>query len=370
MNFEQFEYVVKNPRQKLKEYLEQGKRVVGCFHPYTPEQLIYAADFIPFGMWGEQTEVCSARGYFPESICGIIKTDFEAAIRGSYDGMTAVVIPTLCDSLRCATQNWKYAVPSIEMIPIQYPQNRESEEASSYLYIQYKKILNRFEILNDKQVTEESLQHAIDVYNEHNQVMRDFQRIASQYAKEISPLNRYYVMKSAYYMDKAEHTILVKELLSQLEDVTPRRFRGVRVVTTGMCIDSEDLLQIFGDNKISIVADDVVQESGQYRVDVEKEEDAISALVKQYMNMYACSTVVGGMSREQYITNLVEAHKADGVIIVHTKFCDPEEYDIPIIKSALEDKQIPVLAIEVDKQVRNYGQAATSVQSFQEMIRL
>ncbi len=370
MNFEQFENVVKNPQSKLKEYLENGKKVIGCFHPYTPEQLIYAADFVPFGMWGEEREVCTARRYFPESICGIIKTDFEAAINGDYDGMSAVVIPTLCDSLRCATQNWKYAVPNIEMIPMRYPQNRESKESLPYLRSQYEKLLYCLEALSGKQVKVEGLRHAIDVYNEHNQVMRDFQRVASQYAKEISPLNRYYVIKSACYMDKAEHAALVKELLSQLEDTVPRRFRGVRVVTTGMCIDSEDLLQIFGNNKISVVADDVVQESGQYRVDVEESEDVMDALAKQYLNMYACSTVLGGVSREQYILDLVKEHKADGVIVVHTKFCDPEEYDIPIIKNALEEENIPVLVIEVDKQVRNYGQAATAVQSFQEMIRL
>lgn len=370
MNFEKFEYVVKNPQIQMKAYIEKGKKIVGCFHLYTPEQLFYAAGFLPIGMWGSEIEVCEARRYFPESTCGIIKTDFEMAMSGTFDGMSAVAIPTLCDSLRCATQNWRYAVPNIEMIPIVYPQNRESEAAFAYLYSQYKKIITRLERLGDAQITIEDLDRAINVYNEHNLAMREFQKLATKYPKEITPLNRYYVMKSACYMDKAEHTLLVRELLSQFEEITPRKFRGVRVVTAGMCIDSEDLLKIFEDNKIAIITDDVAQESRQFRVDVEKEEDRIAALVKQYLNMYACSTIMDGIGREQYIIDLVEENKADGVIIVHTKFCDPEEYDIPIIKKTLEEKNIPILVIEVDKQVRNYGQAATAVQSFQEMIRL
>ena len=53
-----------------------------------------------------------------------------------------------------------------------------------------------------------------------------------------------------------------------------------------------------------------------------------------------------------------------------TKFCDPEEYDYPVIKKKLEEHHIPMLTLEIDKQMSNYGQAATAIQSFQEMIRL
>ena len=32
----------KNPRAKLDQYLSEGKKVVGCFPPYTPEELVHA----------------------------------------------------------------------------------------------------------------------------------------------------------------------------------------------------------------------------------------------------------------------------------------------------------------------------------------
>ena len=40
------------PRVQLERYLAQGKQVVGCFAPYTPEELVHACGMIPMGMWG------------------------------------------------------------------------------------------------------------------------------------------------------------------------------------------------------------------------------------------------------------------------------------------------------------------------------
>lgn len=373
MNFKPFEDVVSAPGRKMSEYIKKNKKVIGCFPLYIPEQIIYALDMIPFGMWGSEREVTAAKNYFPAYVCGILQTNFELAIKGAYDGISAVMITTLCDSLKCATQNWKYAVPGIEIIPVNYPQNRSSRGAYSFLYAQYKEIIGRLEEVSGRKLDYDSLKEAIEVYNEHNAVMREFIQTAAEYPGEITPQNRSDVIKSGYFMDKKEHSESVKQLIREVKKTPPQRFRGIRVVTTGIIADSRDLLEIFYQNKISVSADDIAHESRQFRVDVKcgEDMDPVGALVNQYLEMYGCSTVIGGsIGREEHILKLVEETKADGVIMLMTKFCDPEEYDYPVIKERLEKRKIPLLSIEVDKQIRNYGQAATAVQTFREMIRL
>ena len=56
---------VVNPRARMEHYLSQGKKVVGCFAVYTPEELVHASGMIPFGIWGAQTELKKAKGYLP-----------------------------------------------------------------------------------------------------------------------------------------------------------------------------------------------------------------------------------------------------------------------------------------------------------------
>ena len=41
-------------------------------------------------------------------------------IKGEYKGVSAIIIPSLCDSLKTLGQNWKYAVADIPFIPVSY----------------------------------------------------------------------------------------------------------------------------------------------------------------------------------------------------------------------------------------------------------
>ena len=62
-----------NPRAQLDYYLKQGKKVVGCFAPYTPEELVHASGMIPMGLWGGQTEFQKVTAYLPAFACPIMQ---------------------------------------------------------------------------------------------------------------------------------------------------------------------------------------------------------------------------------------------------------------------------------------------------------
>ena len=40
-NIECLKNACKNPRAQLDKYLAAGKKVIGCFEPYTPEELVH-----------------------------------------------------------------------------------------------------------------------------------------------------------------------------------------------------------------------------------------------------------------------------------------------------------------------------------------
>ena len=126
-----------HPRVQLERYLAQGKQMVGCFAPYTPEELVHACGMIPMGMWGGHTEVKLAKSYLPAFACPIMQSNMELGLKGAYQGLSAVIVPALCDTLRCMTQNWRFGVKEIPMIPIVYPQNRTSPASVDYLVSEF-----------------------------------------------------------------------------------------------------------------------------------------------------------------------------------------------------------------------------------------
>jgi benzoyl-CoA reductase/2-hydroxyglutaryl-CoA dehydratase subunit BcrC/BadD/HgdB len=214
----------------------------------------------------------------------------------------------------------------------------------------------------------DSLRKTIEIYNDHNQMMRQFADLAGEYSL-LTASDRIAVFKSAYFMEKSEHTAMVRKLLEGLSDYQKREEKKIRIVTSGILADAKELLNIFEENRIQIVADDIAHESRQYRVDCHDVEDGLSGLADKFAHMNHCSLLYDPeKKRASYITDLASKYQADGVIVVLTKFCDPEEFDYVIIKKTCEEKNIPLLMIEVDRQMVNYEQVRTAVQTFSEML--
>lgn len=106
-----------SPRAQMDGYLAQGKKIVLCAPVYTPEELIHAMGFVPMGAWGGDVALNRAKEYCPAFLCAIVQSLLELGINGAYEGASAIVIPSLCDTLKTVGENWKYAVPSIPFSP-------------------------------------------------------------------------------------------------------------------------------------------------------------------------------------------------------------------------------------------------------------
>jgi len=367
--FNEFKDMLQNPKKTIVKHMEEtGQKAIGCMPLYVPEELVSAAGMIPVGVWGTDTELSEAKTYFPAFICSILQTTLEAALNGEYDILSGMMIGNYCDSLKCMGQNFKLAVKDIEFIPVTIPQNRKMDAGKEFLKSQYKMVIEQLEKISGNKITDEALDKAIEMHDEHRKIMNEFTMLASQYPSEITPIKRNYVMKSAYIMDKKQHTEKVKELISEIKMLAPDQFNGKRVITTGIIADSEDLLKILEENNIAIVGDDIAHESRQYRTLTPDANTPIDRLAEQFANK-ECSTLYDPeKKRGKYIVDMAKERKADGIIFVMTKFCDPEEYDYPQMKKDFEEAGIPHVLIETDMQMKNYEQARTAIQAFSETL--
>ena len=242
-----------NPRARLDHYLSQGKKVVGCFAPYAPEELIHACGMIPMGLWGGRTELKLVKSYLPAFACPIMQSDMELGLRGAYEGLSAVIIPAICDTLRCMTQNWRFGVTSIPMIPIVYPQNRTSPASVDYLISEYETVLTMLYTITGNMMTEKALCAAIDIYNEHNKAMREFDQVANDHLDIVTPKVRHCVHKSAFFYEKSEHTAILKEIIEELKKLPAYNFTGKKVVLAGITCEPDDLLDIFEEYNICLL---------------------------------------------------------------------------------------------------------------------
>ena len=361
----QLHEVAVSPKKQLEKYLAEGRQVIAVAPVYTPNEIIHSMGLVPMGVWGADMEINEAKRYYPAFICSIMQTILEMGIKGEYEGVSAIVIPSLCDSLKTLGQNWKYAVKGIPFIPMTYPQNRKPDYGIKFTKAGYTRVINDLTIATGKHYSTTALAESVKIYNEHNAVMREFAEIAAD--AEITAAQRNDVFKSAWFMLPEEHTAIVKQLNEELK-AGPKAEGKLRVLVSGILADSPSLLKIFDDNDIKIVFDDVAHESRQYRTDVPDMPNALDAMAKKFAEMDNCTLLYDpAKKRVDYIIEQAKKHDAQGVIVLMTKFCDPEEFDYVPIKRACEAAGLMHLNIEVDRQMVNYEQANTMIQAFKEM---
>ncbi len=354
-----------SPKEQLNKYLEEGKKVIAVAPVYAPEEIIHAFGFVPMGVWGADIEINESKKYYPAFICSIMQTILELGIKGNYTGVSAIVVPSLCDSLKTLGQNWKYAVKDIPFIPMTYPQNRKPDYAVDFTLEMYKRVISDLENITGEKFDEGKLKNTYEIYNEHNRVMREFTKVSEEY--EVSATDRSAVFKSSWFMLKEEHTELVRELIELIKK-EGKISKKLRIYTTGILADAPDLLNIFDSNNMQIVGDDIAYESRQYRTDI-PDGNGLYALAKKFSNMDNCTLLYDKDKRRvDFIIEEAKKKRADGIVVLMTKFCDPEEFDYVPIKRAADEAGIPHINIEVDRQMKNYQQANTMLQTFADLL--
>lgn len=349
---------------------ETGKDLVGCFPIHTPEEIVYAAGCVPVGMWGGRTEIQLADKYLQSFCCSIMRTNVELAMRGTYDMLKAVIIPTFCDTMKCIVENMKLAMPKVPTIAMAYPQHRTLSAGVEYTVSEIKRVRHQLELILGKIITERKIEEAFAVYEEYRQAMRRFTEISAEHPDIITARKRHLLIKAGQFMDKAIYTRMIKEISRGLEDELPSGFQGTRVVVTGLLSEPIEMLDIFDENHVAIGADDLSLGSRLWRTSTRRDvNDVFQKMACRIADQEGDTFLYEPEKKKgQMLIDMAEECRADGIIVLMMKFCDPEEYDYPIYKEEVESASVPMLYLEIDQQLTSFEQIRTRVQSFTEML--
>ena len=362
--------VCADPRAQLDAALARGRKAVGVLPYFCPEELVYAAGMLPFGLWGAEMQTSLSGRYYPAFTCSLLHTALEMGLRGQLAGLSAIMIPLCCDSLKCFGPNWKYGVGTVPVIDVAWAQNRKTEAGEEFTRARFRRVLGRLEEISGKTVSDGEIAEAVALYNENRAALRAFSAAAAAHPEAVSPLQRCEAMKAGYFMDRAEHTAKLRALTEALCSLPESPRKGLRIVTTGILADSPALLGILADAGCTVADDQVAQESGFFRTDTPVTADPVVGLARRLGLAEGCSVLFDpGKERGRELVKLAKAAGADGVLWVMAKFCDPEEFDYVPVRRMLEEAGIPLLAVEYDQQAGSFEQARSAIEAFAEMLR-
>ncbi|MEK7847401.1 MAG: 2-hydroxyacyl-CoA dehydratase, partial [Chloroflexota bacterium] len=96
--------------------------------------------------------------------------------------------------------------------------------------------------------------------------------------------------------------------------------------------------------------------------------DVVGAIARRYLDRPACPLYdQPDRRRTDHVLGLAREYGAQGALLVHLKFCDPHEYDMPHLRASFQKAGIPYLDLETDLTIP-VGQFRTRIEAFLETL--
>lgn len=366
---DEFADIAEHPAVQLDAHRAAGKQVIGVGPYYAPEELVYAAGAIPFGVWGRMGTVSAARKYFAPFYCSLCQMTLEMGLNHELDKLSGMMVTSLCDTLRGFSQNFRVGVSQVPMIFVSHPQNRKTDAGFAYALASYQEAKEEVGQACGTIVEDDAVSAAIVLYNQWRAEMRTFLALAAAHPDLVSVTARSKTVNAGYYMDKADHLAKLRELNGLLSG-QPGQLDGFkRVVLSGIMYDIPALVEMLDELGFAVVADDIAKESRAVQMDIPETGDPVEALARAYCNLDNDSILYDAeKGHVDHVAKLARQSGAQGVILLMAKFCDPEEFDAPHVAKACRAAGVPCVQIEVDQSTETYEQARTQLETFADLL--
>ena len=144
---------------------------------------------------------------------------------------------------------------------------------------------------------------------------------------------------------------------------------GVPVLVSGYVPEPPALFEVLEGAGAYVAADDYAAVGRRVVRAANPAGDPWQALLARYWAAPPCSTRSADHGeRIRHLGALLDRSGARGVILHVLKFCEPELFDVPVLRRTFEERGVPVLYLEGELEAGLSGQVVTRVEAFVEML--
>jgi len=365
--------ILKDPNGYVKRFkAETGRKVVGTFCSYAPEEIILAAGAHPFRLFGSGEKIRLAEAHLQSYCCSLVRGALEDALGGDLEFLDGVVFPHTCDSIQRLSDIWRLNIPACFHLDVVLPVKLDTDGARQYLI----DVLNRFRgELGEKlgvTISDEDLRAAIRTMNRIRAALTRIYDLKGERPEMLKGSDLYALARAAMIMDRTRAASLLEEVAAELEKKSTSEVAAwpkKRIVLSGGVCNYPDIYTIIEEAGGAVVGDDLCSGSRYFSGLIDEKADPMTAIAGRYLDRIVCPAKHRGLTdRADHLVRLVREKRAQGVIFFLLKFCDPHAFDYPYLKEALDRAGVPSLLLEVEDRLPADGQLRTRFEAFVEMI--
>lgn len=351
----------------LKQKQEKNKKIVGYVCSYAPEELIYAAGALPVRLFGSDSGIHHADLHLQSYCCSLVRGILEEALSGRLDLLNGVVFPHTCDSIQRLSDVWRLNLTKSFHADVVLPVKLSTPSARQYLIDVLIKFKTDLERGLDQEITEASLIHAVKIYNAIRAQMKRLYQLRCENPQVLNGQDFHTIIRAAMIMDREEFLDAITAMVSELTKKGSEKNTSVakRLVLTGSICSHPDIYDAIEAAGAVVAGDDLCTGSRYFEGVINENLPPLTAIAQRYVERAICPAKHAGLTnRGEKLVRMVRDCRADGVVFLLLKFCDPHAFDYPYIKEMLDREKIPSLLLEMEEQTRAGGQLQTRLETF------
>jgi benzoyl-CoA reductase/2-hydroxyglutaryl-CoA dehydratase subunit BcrC/BadD/HgdB len=368
---------------RIKELLDAkaaGRKVIGSFCVFVPEEIVLAADAIQVGLCtGADFATEKVEELLPRNTCALIKSAFGfklGRVCPYMESSDMIVGENTCDGKKKAYETFGKIVPNLYVMDL--PQTK-TEQGRTLLKNEYFRFLHAVESLTGIMLNAERLKNGIRIANNKRKAMRRLAALRAHDPAPISGLDALLVNQVFFYDDPLRFTDSVNTLCDELEGRVARG-EGVfakgtpRVLLSGcpMAVPNWKVPALIENSGGVIVGEEsCVGERGARNLTDESARDLyglMDAIVDRHFQI-DCAVFTPNPGRIDHAVEMKGRYAADGVIHYGLQFCTPYLMEAIPFEQKLTGQSIPVMRLETDYSNEDAGQLKTRIEAFLEMLK-
>ncbi|MHA1271920.1 MAG: 2-hydroxyacyl-CoA dehydratase subunit D [Promethearchaeota archaeon] len=333
----------------------------------TPEEIIMAAGFTPVRLLGDPTiEYDKVNEHVPPTHCVWARNILEQALRGLDPDIKGVITSHGCDCTNREFDIWVECVNLNFLFYLNVPLKRD-KTALKFFIRDMKEMISRIEETFNVKITEVNIKEAIKLTNKIRKLLKEISEFRNKNILKGSEFHE--LVKMAQTTDKELVLKKLNETLDSIRDKSPFDNDGLkRILLTGSAIDDTELFRFLEERGFQIIIDDLCIGTRYFWEQIDENEKPLKAIAEYHLKKPIYSTKMPSYARFEFLKELAQTFKVDGVINIAQKFCEPMLYDHPYLNKKFKELGIPYLFIEMLYNREQYKQLSTRFDAFAEII--
>ena len=375
--FDEFIDARKESFLNVKEYKENGGRLVGVMCSYTPIEIMDAGDIAAVSLCGTSNEtIPDAEKNLPKNLCPLIKATYGFAYTDKcpFTYFSDMIIgETTCDGKK---KMYELLNDIKEMYVMHLPQSQERAYANKIWVEEIRLLKSRLEEKYGIEITDEKIRRAVHNRNRMRKAVCEMFELQANCPPPMKGMEMLVAMQQGSFTFDIEVQIArLEKLIADSKAAyeagkKPVPKNAKRILITG-CPSfgvSEKVAKVIENSGGVIVCiDDCGGERTQKMLVDENAKDIIQAIADRYLEIH-CSVMTRNDARIENTLNMIEKYKVDGVIEIILQACHTFNVESASMRRAVEDAGIPYMKIETDYSLTDSGQLATRIEAFLEML--